>query len=284
MDYSVLMSVYHKENPDFLSASIESILNQTVKTNDFVIVCDGPLNEDLYRVIDDYCHRYPVLFHIIRLEKNMGLAHALNAGIGYCKNEIVARMDSDDIALPDRMEKQLSVIEDRNVDIVGGTVREFRGSAKTVEEIESDSSCLGSARQLPQEREEILSFAKKRSPFNHPSVMYKKSFVQKCGGYRNYEYFEDYNLWVSMLMEGAEAYNLRDILVYMRAGDEMYKRRGGLSYVGKIVRFKTHLKKIGFISTGQMIVGVGGHIAVGIMPNSLRTFVYKKLLRKNGDS
>ena len=283
MDYSVLMSVYHKENPEFLSASIDSILNQTVKTNDFVIVCDGPLNEDLYRVIDDCCHRYPVLFHIIRLDKNMGLAGALNAGIKYCKNEVVARMDSDDIVLPDRMEKQLSIIENKNVDIVGGTIKEFKGNACSVKEVEEHPELFGSIRQLPENQEDILRFAKKRSPFNHPTIMYKKSFVDKCGGYQDYSFFEDYNLWVAMLMNGAKAFNIQDVLVYMRAGDEMYKRRGGLSYVKKIVRFKTHLKKIGFISMGQYIVGVGGHIAVGIMPNGLRTFVYKKLLRKNGD-
>lgn len=280
MDYSVLMSVYHKENPIFLSAAIESILEQTVKTKDFVIVCDGPLNEELDRVIDDFCQKYPVLFHIIRLEKNVGLANALNAGLSECKNELIARMDSDDISLPDRIEKQLAAFQSTGADIISGAVQEFVGNATSVTKILHNPKDFGSRRVLPKEHNDIVEFAKKRSPFNHPAVMYKKSVVEACGGYADYPYFEDYNLWVSMLMVGAKGYNISDILVYMRAGADMYKRRGGASYAGKIYRFKKHLKDIGFISRKQYLIGTVGHIAVGLMPNGMRKFLYSKVLRK----
>lgn len=281
MDYSVLMSVYFKENPIFLAAAIESILNQTVKTNDFVIVCDGPLNEELDRVIDDYCQRYPVLFNIVRLEKNIGLAKALNAGIEKCRNEIIARMDSDDISVPDRMEKELTIIQETNADIVGSTVQEFSGNMVSVEEIMENPLSIGTLRVLPQDNDEIVAFAKKRSPFNHPTVMYKKSIVERCGKYEDYPYFEDYNLWATMLRSGAIGHNIREVLVYMRAGAGMYKRRGGMSYVKYIATFKKHLKDTGFINTKQYIIGVTGHAIIGIMPNRMRRFLYSKFLRKN---
>lgn len=280
MDYSVLMSVYHKENPMFLSAAIESIIGQTVKTNDFVIVCDGPLNEELDRVIDDFCQKYPVLFHVIRLDKNVGLAHALNAGLPKCRNELIARMDSDDISVSDRIEKQLAAFKSTGADIISGTVQEFVGDATSVTKIMHNPEAFGSCRVLPEKQQDIVKFAKKRSPFNHPAVMYKKSVVQACGGYTDYSYFEDYSLWVSMLLVGATGYNISDVLVYMRAGDGMYKRRGGVSYAGKIYRFKKHLKDIGFLSTKQYIVGTAGHIAVGLMPNGMRKLLYSKMLRK----
>lgn len=277
--YSVLMSVYYKENPKYLEAAINSILNQTIKTEDFVLVCDGPLNEELDRVIDDFNHKYPVLFNIVRLEENVGLAKALNAGIVQCKNDLVARMDSDDIAAPDRMERQLSIFEERAVDIVSGTVTEFSGEQITVEQVISEGT-VGSERVLPELEEDIEAFASKRSPFNHPAVMYRKSAVEQVGMYQDFRFFEDYNLWATMLNEGSKGYNIKDTLVYMRAGASMYKRRGGAGYIGCIYRFEKHLKDIGFISTGAFIKSVIIRSVVSIVPNGLRTGFYSKVLRK----
>lgn len=279
-DYSVLMSVYYKENPIFLSSAIASMLGQTVKTNDFVIVCDGPLSEELDRVIDDFNHQYPGLFNIVKLKENRGLSNALNVGMKLCKNERIARMDSDDIALPFRMEKQLNKMKEYGADIVSGSVREFSGVMETAEAVEQNRLCLGCLRELPEKHEEILVFARKRSPFNHPAVLYKKSVVEKCGGYVDYPFFEDYNLWVTMLQNGAIGYNINEVLVYMRAGNNMYKRRGGMDYVKCIVGFKRHLRKTGFINTREYLVGVGGHVIVSLMPNVLRRLLYAKVLRK----
>ncbi|MBR3645616.1 MAG: glycosyltransferase [Lachnospiraceae bacterium] len=278
-NYSVLMSVYYKENPIYLEAAIESIMNQTVKTDDFVLVCDGPLTTELDRVIDEYVHKYPVLFNIIRLEENIGLAKALNAGIVKCKNELVARMDSDDIAAGDRMEKQLKIFADKDVQIVSGTVTEFSGNQTTLDAVFEDDA-LGSERVLPEHEDDILSFAKKRSPFNHPAVMYKKSVVEGVGLYQDYRFFEDYSLWATMLNAGYKGYNIKDTLVYMRAGASMYKRRGGISYIGCIYRFEKHLYDIGFISGVNFIKSVFIRTVVSIIPNGLRTTFYSKILRK----
>lgn len=269
-NYSVLMSVYYKEEPEYLKEAIDSILNQTVKTDDFVIVCDGPLTEGLDKVIADYVKTYSGLFTVYRLSRNIGLAKALNNGILQCKNELIARMDSDDISAPDRIEKQIAAINEKKADIVGANIIEFVGNINNT----------GNCRIVPEKNEDIITFAKKRSPFNHPTIMYKKSAVIAAGFYEDYRFFEDYNLWATMLNMGYKGYNIQENLLYMRGGEEMYKRRGGFSYAGCIYRFKKHLKKIGFIGEKDFLVGVLGHAVVSIIPNGIREKIYSKLLRK----
>ena len=149
-NYSVLMSVYHKEKAEFLREALDSIWNQTVPTDDFVLICDGPLNEELDSVIDENLKAHPDVLHVTRLEKNGGLANALNIGLKLCKNELVARMDSDDISYPDRCERQLKIFESRDdVDLVSGTIEEFIETKDVIE----------SRREMPQEPEEILQIS-----------------------------------------------------------------------------------------------------------------------------
>ena len=195
-EYSVLMSVYAKENPEYLRESIESIWNQTVKTDDFWVVCDGPLTKELDAVLEENQKAHKEVFHLLRLKENVGLGRALNEGLKCCKNEAVARMDSDDIACKDRCEKQLRVLEE-GIDIVSGTVVEF----------EKDILHCKAKRTLPLSKEEILKFAGRRNPFNHPCVMYRKEAVEKAGGYQHFYLFEDYYLWVRMLRKGCKGYS-----------------------------------------------------------------------------
>ncbi|MCR5704134.1 MAG: glycosyltransferase [Eubacterium sp.] len=270
VEYSVLMSVYNKEKPEYLRAAIDSIRNQTVPTNDFVLVCDGPLNNSLEAVIDQCVKTAPGLFNVYRLPQNVGLAKALNHGILQCKNELIARMDSDDISAPDRMEKQLQAFQKTGADIVGSNVIEFVGEV----------SNTGGVRQVPETQEEILAFVKSRTPFNHPSVMYKKKVVMEAGLYDDYRYFEDYHLWAVMLKKGAKGYNLQENLVYMRGGDAMYKRRGGVAYIGSIFRFQNSMRKMGYIGfCGFLMNGISRSL-VSLIPTGLRKFLYQKVLRK----
>ena len=131
-----------------------------------------------------------------------------------------------------------------------------------------------------ESHKDIVAFAKKRTPFNHPAVMYRKSAVEDSGFYDDYRFFEDYNLWVAMLMKGHKGYNVQENLLYMRAGQDMYKRRGGLGYIKCIFRFNNHLRKIGFISFGAFLKGIFVRIVVSIIPNGLRKTIYSKALRK----
>ena len=270
MNYSVLMSVYYKEKPEYLRQSMNSILNQTVPTDDFVLVCDGPLTEELDAVIESMQREYSDILHVVRLEENAGLGNALNTGIKLCKNDIVARMDSDDIARPDRCERQLTVFEQKpDIGMVSGIVEEFT----------NDPSIVDARRVPPEKHEDILEFAKKRNPFNHPCMMYKKTEVEKAGGYQELFLLEDYFLWVRMLLHGTRGYNLQEPLLWMRAGESMYKRRAGWKYICAQCRLFIYMRKIGFISFGQCSKAIVIRFFSGLAPNFLRKFVFSKLLR-----
>lgn len=269
--YSVLMSVYVKEQAEYLRAAMNSIWNQTVPTDDFVLVCDGALNAELNSVIDEMEKAHPGSLHVVRLESNVGLGNALNTGIKYCRHELVARMDSDDISRPERCEKQLRVFaEHPDVSICSGIVEEFTESVTQVT----------ASRVLPETSDEIAAFARTRTPFNHPCVMYKKSAVESAGGYQDFYLLEDYYLWIRMLQNGCRGYNLQEPLLWMRAGSEMYKRRSGWKYARSQQRLFRYMKQTGFIDTKQYVKSTGIRTCSSMAPNRLREQVFKRALRK----
>lgn len=271
VSYSVLMSVYSKERSEYLRESIQSIFNQTVKTDDFVIVCDGPLTPDLDNLLNEFSLKYPHIISLVRLEKNAGLGNALNVGMSHCKNELIARMDSDDIAFQTRCEIQLKCFEEnQNLDIVSASLLEFDNSIKNITAIKS----------LPETNDEIYRYARRRCPFNHPTVMYKKSSVLQAGGYKDFPLFEDYYLWVRMLNNNVTACNIKQPLLYMRAGENMYRRRGGTKYLKKMWAFRKYLYKSGFCSKFDYFYTVAAQTAICLVPDNLRACLYQKLLRK----
>ena len=270
-NYSVLMSVYYKEKAEWLEESIKSMLNQSIKTNDFVIVEDGKLTSELDEVINKYVLNYPNLFNIIKLENNMGLGPALARGLKECKNELVARMDSDDYAIPARCEKQLKKMEEnKKIDIVGSCIAEFIDNINNVQ----------AYRILPENDDEIKKFAKRRNPFGHPSVMFKKSKVLEAGNYRSYYLCEDYDMWIRMIENGAVCYNFREILVYMRISEDFYKRRGGIKYLKSILKFKKEQFDKGFYSVKDYMISSLAHAIMCVLPNKIRDYLYRKVLRK----
>lgn len=268
-NYSVLMSVYFKEKPEYLHESMESIFRQTVKTNDFVLVCDGPLNDGLDAVIREMQEKFEKTLRVVRIEKNRGLGYALNEGLKYCKNELVARMDSDDISLPERCEKQLAAFENEpELSICSGRVEEF----------EEDPKIVFGKRELPLRYEEIVTFSKKRNPFNHPAVMFRKTAVLSAGNYsEEYPLFEDYYLWVRMLQNGEKAINMPMTLVLMRTPIGMCLRRGGRKYARDMLRFHKWMLNEGWSSTRDYISGALPHAAVCVLPNFFRKLVYSVL-------
>lgn len=269
-EYSVLMSVYHKERPEYLKQAIESIQVQSLSTNDFVLVCDGPLNDELDAVIQTKQLEMGENLNVVRLAKNGGLGNALNEGIKHCKNELVARMDSDDIAYPDRCEKQIAVFNTHSeVSICSGIVEEFTTDPNTVD----------TRRVPPETNAEIIEFAKKRNPFNHPCVMYKKSAVKAVGSYQDFYLLEDYYLWLRILMAGYQGYNIQEPLLHMRAGSDMYKRRAGWKYAKTQARLFKFMKQQGFIGEGQYIKSCVIRSGSSLAPNWLRKFMFEKVLR-----
>lgn len=269
--YSVLMSVYHKENAEYLRTAMDSIWNQTIRTDDFVLVCDGPLNDELDAVIEAMRAAHPDTLHVVRLEKNGGLGNALNEGIKHCKYDLVARMDSDDISRPDRCERQLKVFQEHpDMSVVSGIVEEFTASTSEIE-----------ARRVPPEtQEEIISFAKKRNPFNHPCVMYKKSAVEAAGGYQDFYLLEDYYLWIRMLQNGGTGYNLQEPLLWMRAGSDMYKRRAGWKYAKSQKALFKYMKDTELISEVQYLKSISTRFLSSLMPNGIREVLFKIFMRR----
>lgn len=272
MEYSVLMTVYKNDNPKNLRESILSMLSQTMLTNDFVIVKDGPIGSELQEVINYFEEKYPGLFNQVALKENVGLGLALNEGLKVCKNELVARMDADDISLSTRCEKQLKEFEkDNELDIVGCYVDEFVGDEKNV-------VCT---RKVPITHEEILEFAKLRDPFNHPTVMYKKSKVLLCGGYKNLRKNQDTDLWIRMLMKGCKAKNISESLLLFRFNEDTYKRRKNWINTKSLIQVRYNAYKMGFNSFIDFMKMATAQIFIFLLPISFQKWFYQNYLRNN---
>ena len=270
------MSVYQKENPEYLRAAVESVLGQTVPPEEVVLVCDGPLTEALDGVIAEYA-RQEIAFRVVRLPENGGLGKALNEGLKYCSCEWIARMDTDDLSAPDRCEKQLKFLEEHpEVDAVSGTIAEFQGEALDGKSAEKE---VLSYKTVPKTQDEISAYIKQRNPINHPCVMFRKSRVESAGGYQPCPYFEDYDLWVRMYKNHAVFANLPDTLLYMRING-MHQRRGGIRYAKCVIDFRVKMYRNRVITFGEFLPMTVVRVLVSLMPNSLRRFLYEKKLRK----
>ena len=261
------MSVYGKDNPAWFRQALQSVLNQSVAPAEVVLAADGPLTEELEAVITEFKDKLKV----VRLEKNMGLGAALNAGLKECSYPLVARMDSDDISLPDRFEKQIKAFEaDKDLSVLGGAIRE----------VDSESQEEISFRRLPQSDAELKIFLKTRCPFNHVTVMFRKQSVLECGGYIPLHLMEDYYTWARMAAKGCRFANLADILVNVRTDKNLYARRGGWKYFNSNKAIADKMLSLGLISLPVYLFNLSVRFCVQVlMPNSVRSIFYKKALR-----
>ncbi len=267
--FSVLMSVYYKEQPEFLDQSLNSIIHQTLVPTEIVVIKDGKLTPELEGVITKYIETYPFI-HCYGYEKNKGLGLALNYGVLKCDYDIIARMDSDDIAATDRFEKEMKTLIEHKFDMVGSNTEEFI----------DDISNVVSVRIMPETNEEIMEYSKKRNPFIHPSIMTYKSVLLDAGNYQDVYLCEDYDMWIRVLEKGYKVYNIQEFLVYMRVSKDFYKRRGGIKYCKGILSFKKTMYKKGYITYKQYFKTKYASLIVSLMPVFLREFIYKKILRK----
>lgn len=267
--FSVLMSVYAKEAPNLLFDSLNSVLDQSVAPSEIVLVEDGPLTEELNLLIDTFKEKCKTL-KLIKIPKNRGLGLALNEGLKHCKYELVARMDTDDISKPDRFEKQLGFMRDHpDIDACSSWIDEF---------IETPDNVV-SIKKLPASNDEISRYIKLRSPLNHPAVMFRKSAVEKAGGYMHFPLFEDWYLWARMFKCGSRFANIQESLLFFRTSNDMFKRRGGIKYTINSIRFQHELYKLGVINIYQAVKSSVIRGFVYMMPNAMRTLFYKKFLR-----
>lgn len=269
--YSVLMTVYAKENPAHFEWAIRSMLFQTVKPNDFVIVCDGALTPELDAVIEHYVRLEPVVFQILRLEENCGSGVASRQGLLLCRNNLVARMDSDDLAAVNRAELLLQAFQNNpELSVVGGQMAEFQGDYKKI----------SAYRILPTEHEDLMRCAASRSPLNNITVMFRKSAALEVGNYNDIRVREDYDLWIRMLSAGYRMTNLPRVLAFARVGEKMYARRRGIQYFRYAVRTEKLLLKNGFISPVKFGMELTMRFAASVLlPERFSHWLFRRLMR-----
>lgn len=266
MKFSVLMSLYFKEKPEYLTECFESLKNQTVQADEIVVVFDGAITPELEQVVQNFAEILPL--NIVRLAQNQGLGKALNHGLTHCKNEWVFRMDTDDICIPERFEKQVAFIE-QNPDtiIFGGQIAEFG----------SNINDIVSYRRVPTETKAIVEFTQKRCPFNHMTVAYQKSAVLECGGYQDLQ--EDYYLWIKLVSLGKKVANLPEVLVYARVGNGMVGRRRGIAQAKAEWRLFKLKRQVGVQGMVSGFITFIMRVLPRLLPASLLSHLYK-LLRK----
>ena len=270
--FSVLMSIYYKENPAWFRIALDSIINQTLQPNEIVLVEDGKLTDELYQVIDEYKSKYPNLFNIVQLEKNSGLGEALRIGVLNCSNELIARMDTDDISEPKRFEKQIKYMSEHpNIDVMGGWFSEFADNPENITGI----------RKLPLKNDEIYKYGQFRCPMDHVTVIFKKQSVINAGNYIQIGKIEDYYIWARMLKQGYKFANIPECLVNVRAGIGMLNRRSRLNYfLESELPLQKELLKIGYINFFQFLRNIILKFLLRIIPMKAMGLIYQRFLRE----
>ncbi|MBS6375028.1 MAG: glycosyltransferase [Erysipelotrichaceae bacterium] len=266
--YSVLMTVYKKDNPLYFKMALDSMINQTLKPDEIIIVKDGEITNELEDVICQNKKRGNIIE--VQLDKNVGLGKALNEGLKMCKNELVARMDADDISLPERCEKQVRKFKEYpNLDIVGCSVKEF---------VNEPNNIVGK-RDVPSDNMSIRKYAKRRDPFNHPTVMYKKSKVLKYGPYKNYRKNQDTALWIDLLSNNCIAANISEYLLLFRFDESTYKKRKTWINTKLLIQIRWNGFKIKFNSFFDFLIVAISQLAVYVLPINFQKYLYRNFLR-----
>ena len=273
--FSVAMSVYGRDNAAWFDLALGSVIEQTVRPAEIVLIVDGPVSAELDAVIDKYCvrcHETGIRMNLIRFEKNQGLGTALKTAVENASQDLIARMDSDDIAVSDRFERQLAFMEAHSkVHILGGQIEEFIG--------EPDNPV--GKRIVPLTDVELKRYMKRRCPFNHMTVMFRKTAVQAAGGYLDWYWNEDYYLWIRMALKKCTFANLSDTLVHVRVGKDMYRRRGGKQYFKSETDIQKLMLKNRLISVPRFALNVSERLVLQVLlPNNVRGWIFKTLARQ----
>jgi len=269
-NYSFLMSVYHNDIPSQVSLSIDSMINQTLKPSEIVIVIDGPIEFALKELLDFYSKKYPNLIITHYLEKNSGLGNALNIGLKQCKNNLIARMDADDINKLDRCEKLLPEMwNNPDLAVIGGQIEEFS---------ENDSNSL--SRIVPCEYKKICKFSKRRSPFNHPTIVFRKDIIQQIGGYSTLGRKEDLDLFIRLINQNYFVGNIPDIVLKYRVDKNNIRRRKSLKNCKEYISVIYKSYRIGHSNLFDLIYVLVTQLIVMILPVSLLAYAYRKIFRK----
>lgn len=268
--FSVLMSVYRKENPKYFRLSVYSVMDQSYKPAEVLIVQDGELTEELYAVCKDIELKYKDVIRFVRLKKNVGLGLALQRGVKECKYDLIARMDTDDIAKKERFELQVRQFDKHpDLAICGGYIEEFNDSPDRILTL----------RKVPLTESDIYEYTKLRSPFNHMTVMFKRQAILEVGNYQPFLLLEDYYLWYRLVSKGYHTKNIPVVLVSARADDGMIKRRGGIHYFGREMKLYNKFYKDKYINILELLFAFSSRLLGHACPRNLRRFIYQVFLR-----
>lgn len=271
--FSLLMSVYGGDQPAFLEAAFRSVVHQqTRRPDDVVLVQDGPVPEELAATITALVAGSPVPARLLALGQNLGLGPALDRGMAACSHDIVARMDADDIAVPHRFEIQVPVVE-AGADLVGSSLLEFGTSAEDI---------VG-RRVPPLEPDDIVRCSRFHQPFNHPTIVYRRSMVQAVGGYSSLPLMEDYLLFAKMIQHGARVANIAEPLVLYRVGAGAYARRGGVTLLKSEWSLQRRLRALGFLSRAQFARNVAVRGSYRLVPEGVRRAAYRHWIARRGE-
>lgn len=273
MNFSVLMSLYHKEQLEYLEECFVSIWDQqALKPTEIILVLDGPIGDELTQCVAQWQPKIGNILKVVALPENLGLGKALNEGLKYCTNEWVFRMDTDDICTEDRFAKQIDFIKDNpNVVLFGGQVLEFN----------QDISDAQVFKAVPKNHNDIKAFAQKRCPFNHMTVAYRRDVILELGGYHHHLFMEDYNLWLRVIAARYEVANLPDVILYARVGNGMHARRKGLEYIKsekKLLDLKKQLKLQNPVYANMLFLI---RSAFRLLPANMLGKIYNTFLRKD---
>ncbi|SMN12506.1 putative glycosyltransferase [uncultured Candidatus Thioglobus sp.] len=272
MKFSILMSIYKKEEALYFDRAMRSIWDdQFVKPSEVVLVQDGPLPDVLHQKINNWKEKLGDVLKVVVLLENLGTGKAKNIGVIECRYELIAVMDTDDVSLPGRFEKQVAVFEKNpDIDVCGSWVGEFI----------DDESKIVSYRRTPELHDDIVAFSKSRSPVNHPTAMYKKTAVLSAGNYSELRSSQDFNLFVKLIIDGAKFYNIQESLVDMRMGNrQLEAQRGGVRQAIHEAQVQIEFYKMGFLNVFELIRNVAIGFTIRILPNKLMKVVFK-LIRK----
>ncbi len=270
---SLLLPVWHRDRPEFLAAAFRStVVDQTRRPDHVVVVRDGPVPPALARALAELVEASPVPVDVLELDRNVGLGPALDAGLEACRYDVVARMDADDVSLPHRFAVQMPLVE-AGADLVGSALLEFgEGAADVV-----------GRRVPPIHPDAIRTRSRFADPFNHPTVVYRRSCVQAVGGYGDFALMEDYLLWAKMILAGARVANVAEPLVLYRVGAGAYRRRGGWTQLRTELGLQRRLRALGFTTRAEYLRNVVVRGGYRLVPEGVRRVAYRRLIAPYGD-
>jgi glycosyltransferase involved in cell wall biosynthesis len=264
---SVLICIYKGDKPEYFREAVRSVLNQTVKPNEIIVVVDGMISDAMAKVLGEITVNSKIV-KVVRLPKNVGVGAASNEGLKHCKNELVAKMDADDVAVPNRLELQLAEFKkDSKLVLLGGQIAEFSGDVENIV----------SYRRVPTTAKAIRQFARRRSPFNNQTVMYKKSAVLSVGGYPKLNRAEDYYLFSKLIVEGYKVKNLSSVLVLFRLDDNAIERRRTWKHTKEMIRARNEIKKLGLASRFDVLLASVAQVAIFVTPPFFAKWFYRRL-------